>query len=157
MSKNENVKETYRVPKREIKVDIVIDKISGSNYSKEYTLFLNEFSRFSSGEETIYEYLNSNIQFIPLKAPSSNELLIVNIDDIIYIKEKENSDIPSCQELIVFFREDFELKVKQYNQLPKSHSRIIDYLNQENRFVSFLFENQKIYINKNKIMMVKEN
>jgi hypothetical protein len=147
----------YIIPKIEVKVDIMIDDEPNPGV-EECVLFLDEFSRYRSGKETIYEFLNKKkeTEFIPLKNCNTGELFIMNLNDIVYVKEKERFSNHTFQEIVLTLRNNIQLQVGHFNPLPESQSRILDYLNQEALFIMFSHDERKIFVNKNKIIKVKE-
>jgi hypothetical protein len=150
-------KRDYIIPKIEVKVDMLIDAETSSAI-EEYILFLDEFSRYRRGKETIYEFLNKRKEkeFIPIKSCKNGEFFLLKLDDIIFVKEKEKSGQQSLQEIVFTLRNNIQLEVGHINPLPESQSRVLDYLNQEVRFIVFYHDERKIFINKNKIIKVKE-
>jgi hypothetical protein len=147
----------YIIPKVEVKVDIMIDDETSPRVD-EYVLFLDEFSRYRSGKETIYEFLNKKKEkeFIPVKNCNSGELFLLNLDDIVFVKEKERFGNQTFQEIVFTLRNNIQLEVGHFNPLPESQSRILDYLNQDVLFIMFSQDERKIFVNKNKIIKVKE-
>lgn len=147
----------YRIPKIEIKTEVLINEEGAA--PGEYILFLNEFSRYRKGEETIFEFLNKEKEkcFIPLKNVVTGEFIIVCTDELIYVKEQEEAQVPpSIKRLILFMTNNIQLEVDHFKLLPESQSRVLDYLNDKTQFIVFYQENRKIYINKSKIRTVKE-
>jgi hypothetical protein len=146
----------YKVPKIQLSADILVD-YSSKPEAEEYLLFLNEFSRYRKGKETIYEFLSQKKQFIPLKHASTGEFIALNVDDIIYVREKEKAVIqPNQNKITLYLRNHFQLEVEHFNPLPDSRSRVLDYLNQEGHFILFRQGEHKIFINKQKIIKVRE-
>jgi hypothetical protein len=145
----------YRIPKIEMTAEIAIDTGVVFEHA-EYTLFLDKFSRYRKGEETIYEFLNKRNEFIPLKKFSTGEFVIVNMKDIAYVKEREPFPAQYQRRIKLIMEHNFQLEVGHINPLPDSHSRVLDYLNQDTPFLLFYHEDQKIFINKYKIIQVKE-
>lgn len=155
----------YRIPKVEVKVDILVDNGFSriekpgekcQDYCEEYIMYLDKLSRYRKGQETIYEYLNTKKKFIPLKHTATNEVVIFNQDDLFFLWEKETSEAEFHKKVLVFLKGGGQLEVDHFKPLPDSHSRVLDYLNEENQFILFFFHNRKIFINKNKIVKVKE-
>jgi hypothetical protein len=148
----------YKIPKIEVKVDILIDEGDDSNPApREFTLFLNEYSRYRKGQETIFEFLNKRKQFIPVKASSTKEFFALNLDDVLYVREQESFNAKSEQrQVMLFFRHSINLEVSYISPLPDSQSRLIDYLNQEGQFILFSQGDKKVFVNKDKIVRVKE-
>jgi len=150
-------KTNYIIPKIEEKVDIMLDDETNPRV-EEYVLFLSEFSRYRKGKETIYEFLNKKKEneFIPLKNCKTGEFFLLKLNDIVFVKEKARYRHQSFQEMVFTLRNNIQLEVGQINPLPASRSRVLDYLNQEALFVMFYQDERKIFINKNKIIRVKE-
>lgn len=148
----------YKIPKIQANVDIMIHQCGKTvdTQEEEYILFLNEFSRYRKGPESVYEFLNKKKKFIPLKACITGEFMALNIDAIYYVREKEIFDAVPSQQISLQLENNIQLEVDHFNQLPDSQSRILDYLNQESQFILFRHREQKIFINKNKILRVKE-
>lgn len=147
----------YIIPKIEVKVDIMIDDETNPRV-EEHVLFLDEFSRYRKGRETIYEFLNQKKEkeFIPLKNCNSGEFFLLKLDDIVFVKEKERFNSQTFQEIVFTLRNNVRMEVGHFNPLPESQSRVLDYLNQEVLFIMFSHDERKIFINKNKIIKVKE-
>ncbi|MGE5344230.1 MAG: hypothetical protein ACM3SY_22415 [Candidatus Omnitrophota bacterium] len=145
----------YRIPKIEAIVDIAID--NGVNLEQdEYVLFLDKLSLYRKGEETIFEFLNKKKKHIPIKKKSTGEFCIVNLDEIAYVSQKGTSDAPCEQTLLLHMVNHCTLQVAHMNTLPEGHSRILDYLNQESQFLLFFKDEQKLFVNKTKIVRVEE-
>jgi hypothetical protein len=147
----------YRIPKIEVKIEVLINQ--ESTVPGEYILFLNEFSRYRKGEETIFEFLNKEKEkcFIPLKNAVTGEFIIVCTDELIYVKEQEETQIPpSIKRLRLQMTNNIQLEVDHFKLLPESQSRVLDYLNDKSQLIVFYQENRKIYINKTKIRTVTE-
>ena len=146
----------YKIPKIEAKVTVFID--DERIPEEEYIMFLDEFSRYRKGKETIYEFLNKkkSNEFVPLKHSGTGGFVILNLDDIVYVKEEEKSNKQSHQKVLLYLKNNTQLEVDHFNPLPDSQSRVLDYLNQEVQFILFYHENRKIFINKSKIIRIKE-
>ena len=147
----------YKIPKAEIKVDILLDYRQNPG-TEEYILFLDEVSRYRKGRETLYEFLNKKKQnqFVPMKKCSSGEFVILNLADIVYVKEKEAFSTPSPQKVLLYFK-DRQLEVGHINPLPDSQARVLDYLNQDVQFILFYHDERKMFVNKNKILKAQED
>ena len=52
----------YRIPKIEVKIEVLINQENA--VPGEYIVFLNEFSRYRKGEETVFEFLNKSALFL---------------------------------------------------------------------------------------------
>lgn len=148
----------YKIPKLEVAVDILIDDGTGSKQIPgEYTLFLNEFSRYRKGPETVYEFLNKHKQFIPLKETGTGDFMALNLDDVVFVREQEaNVGLSDQKQVTLFFRHNLQLEAGYISPLPDSQSRLLDYLNQEGQFILFSQGGRKMFVNKNLILRVKE-
>jgi len=145
----------YKIPKVEVRAYIALD--NGLTFEQdEYVIFLDQFSRYRKSEQSIYEFLNSKNGFIPLKNCDAGEFLIVNINDVVYVKEKEKFIGQYERKIKLQMENNFLLEVDHINPLPDSHSRVLDYLNQETDFLLFYHDDRKIFINKKKILRVKD-
>ena len=144
-----------KVSKTEKKVEVLFK--TNQSETEECTLFLNQYSRFEKGEETLKEFLNNCERFIPVKTSNSNTCTIVNLNEVIYMLEKERTRLFAKKKVLLFLTDDIEIEVGHFNNLPDYHSRILDYLNKDEPFAPFLFKGVKIYINKEKIIRSKEN
>lgn len=147
----------YKIPKISVKTDVLIDEENG--VPREYILFLNEFSRYRKGEETIFEFLNKEKEscFIPMKIAETGKFLIVCSSELIYVREQaEFQPPPTPKRLVLHMVNNMDLEVDFFKLLPESQSRVLDYLNDKSMFVVFYQDNRKIYINKNKIRTVEE-
>jgi hypothetical protein len=145
----------YKIPKVQVKADILVHH-GDVEWPEEYMMFLNEYSRYRKGQESIYEFLNKKKKFIPLKVCSSGEFIGLNLDDIIYVREKNKFEIQTDLKLTLYLKNNVQIEVDHFNQLPDSQSRVLDYLNQESQFILFRHEECKIFINRHKIIKVIE-
>ncbi|MCP5105952.1 MAG: hypothetical protein GY950_21370 [bacterium] len=147
----------YKIPKIEVKVELFTHH-QKVNTPKEYVLFLNEYSRYRKGPETIFEFLNTEKHyFIPLIESQTGAFVIQNIDAIIYLKEMAESQVPpSLKRVVLFLSDNRELVVSHFKPLPESHSRVLDYLNDKNQFIVFYHQDRKVFVNKRKIIKAEE-
>ncbi|MBU4486009.1 MAG: hypothetical protein KKD38_03700 [Candidatus Delongbacteria bacterium] len=144
------------IPKLKKEVEIAF-KDGGVIKISKMTLFLNHFSAHHSGEETVLEILNDKSQFIPAMISNGNkEFAILNIDSIIYVSEFEQVKMDLKKEDIhIQFITGEKMEFMIHEELPGNRSRAIDFLNSGRTFLTFLKDNRKIYINKNKINKVE--
>lgn len=143
-----------RIPKREVVVEILYK--TSIDHIDEYVLYLNKYSKCRKGEEDLDEFLNKNKKFIPAKKKVNNELNIISLNNIIYVKEKEKTDEEGKKKLIIHFSKELIIYVELFGILPKYHSRPIDYFNTDTNFLSFLKDGSKIFINKNNITRITD-
>lgn len=144
------------IPKLKKQVEIAF-KDGGLIKISKMTLFLNHFSKHHTGEETVVEVLNNDVQFIPaLVENGESKFAILNVDSIFYVTELEGSEVSSEGEnLRIQFITGEQLEFKVNEILPGNRSRAIDFLNGENIFLTFSKDNRNVYLNKNKINKVE--
>ena len=143
-----------KIPKIQKSVKILL--INNIKKEQECSLFLSPSSPFHSGSETLEDLLNGEHKFLPVKIIDDKIINLVNIDKIVYVREINEVDVESYNKLIVFFPENLKLNVQICEMLPKTKARPLDYLNEEKNFLVFLYQQQKIYINKDYIIQVIE-
>jgi hypothetical protein len=136
------------IPKTEIQVDIV----QTDQKCEEFFLYLNNFSPWRNGPETLEEFLNSQQSFIPGKRCIDRSFQIVNRQNIIYAKEKSPVAEQTTVLIQVQLRNLETLNVSLYELLPTFSARPIDFLNSPPVFLPFIHEQTRIYINKNHIL-----
>ncbi len=144
------------IPKLKKEVEIAF-KDGGVIKNSRMILFLNRFSPYHTGEETVLEVLNDKAQFIPAMILNGKEKFsILNIDSIFYVSELEEITAESKKEdLCIQFitGEQFEFTI--HEELPVNRARPQDFLNTERDFLTFLRNDKKVYVNKNKINKVE--
>lgn len=144
------------IPKLKKQVEIAF-KDGGLIKISKMTLFLNHFSANHTGEETVLEVLNNDVQFIPaLVENGESKFAILNVDSVFYVTELQGSEVSSEGETLriqFITGEQFEFKVNEI--LPGNRSRAIDFLNSESTFLTFSKDNRNVYVNKNKINKVE--
>jgi len=144
------------IPKLKKEVEIAF-KDGGIINNTKMTLFLNHFSAFHTGEETILEVLNDKARFIPAMILNGKEqFAILNIDSIFYVTELEETKSESDKDdLCIQFITGEKMQFRIHEELPGNRSRAIDFLNSDRDFLTFLKNDRKVYINKNKINKVE--
>jgi len=120
-------------------------------------LFMNHFSAYHTGEETVLEILNDKSQFIPAMISNGEQkFAILNIDSIFYVTELEQTeDDTKKEDLSIQFVTGEKMEFTIHEELPGNRSRAIDFLNTDRDFLTFLRDKRKVYINKNKINKVE--
>ncbi|MDA3884444.1 MAG: hypothetical protein PF638_02515 [Candidatus Delongbacteria bacterium] len=146
------------IPK--IKKEVVIAFKDGGLIKKhKLTIFLNKLSATRAGEETIIELLNSDKQFVPSFITNGEEVFtIINLESVLYLQELEEIKEDNKEDnkvLSVQFITGEKIKVVAHEDLPEYRSRTVDFLNGDHVFLTFVKDNQKIHINKNKINKVE--
>ena len=144
------------IPKLRKEVEIAF-KDGGVIKITKMFLFLNKFSAHHSGEETVLEVLNDKSKFIPAMIPNGHEsFAILNIDSVFYVTELDQSETESQKaDLCIQFITGEKTEFRIHEELPGNKSRAVDFLNSERLFLTFLKNNHKVYINKNKINKVE--
>lgn len=139
------------IPKNKKSVEILL------NFEQEtenYEIYLNKFSRFATGEETLIEFLNSGKNFIPATEIKTKETSILNIDNIIYLLDLEIDHEINDKKIEIYLNNNQTIIVDHFEDLPLSHSRPLDALNDDRKFLPYLFKSKIIFINKKHIAKV---
>jgi hypothetical protein len=144
------------IPKLKKEVEIAF-KDGGIIKNSKMTLFLNHFSAYHTGEETVLEVLNDKAQFIPAMLSNGvQKFAILNIDSIFYVTELNETESESDKDdLCIQFITGEKMEFRIHEELPGNRSRAIDFLNTDRDFLTFLKDKKKVYINKNKINKVE--
>lgn len=144
------------IPKLKKEVEIAF-KDGGIINNTKMTLFLNHFSAFHTGVETVLEVLNDKARFIPAMIMNGKEqFAILNIDSVFYVTELEETKSESDKDdLCIQFITGEKMQFRIHEELPGNRSRAIDFLNSDRDFLTFLKNDRKVYINKNKINKVE--
>jgi hypothetical protein len=104
----------------------------------EGSLFLSTASAHRWGKESIEELLNGNRKYLPMELnPGDVVLLSKNAIVMAFAKEKQIEATPTNAKKIlaeVILRSGETLRGGVYNDLPTTHSRLSDYLNQTDAF-----------------------
>lgn len=144
--------QNYKIPKREVTVEILFDDNSGK--FQPYILFLNQYSEYRKGEETVEEFLKRNVDFIPVKEPATGSTSIINKEEIICLNEAQAAETTTTQTATLVLRNRFKLQVAHIAELPEFRSRVQDYLNNDLQFLVFGFKGTRLYVNKSKISRI---
>ena len=146
------------IPK--IKKEVIVAFKDGGVIKKHHlTIFLNKLSENRTGEQTIIELLNSDKQFVPSFITNGEETFtIINVESVLYAQEVEKLEEEVNEDekvLSVQFITGEKIKVIAHEDLPEYRSRTVDFLNGDHNFLTFVKDQQKIHINKNKINKVE--
>ena len=153
----------YRVPKREIVAQI---KLFGQP-TKPYRLFLSERAETHLGVERPSDLLNETGSFFPAVEPSG-EMALLRRDAVILVSvaaEQEfrdsGSDVPDLDAeparavpVEVVLADGTEIRGMISYLMPEGRSRLLDFLNTEDRFVRLRDANAAILVNKRHIVRV---
>lgn len=140
-----------RIPKNEIRVEI---RLRNGAEVDDYFLYLNQCSPFHNGPETLDEFLNATLAFIPVRHAASSELMLFNLSSILFVHEKEPCEESGEKTICLQFCNQLELEVKHFELLPAFHSRPIDFFNLAQPFLTFLHGGRKVYVNKSNVSRV---
>ncbi len=146
--------ENYKVEKIKTTVDILMD--DGNNELCGYNIYLNKYSRYKKGKESISELIESKKFVIPVIKEDGKDFLILNKNEIVYIKEREVSLIQNQKNIKLFLKNNIVLEAELLKIHKDSRARVLDYFNTDNIFLEFIYNDAKIYINKNKVIKVSE-
>jgi hypothetical protein len=115
-------------------VEVVLE--DGSRF--EGSLFLSPASAHRWGEESIEELLNGDRRYLPMELGSKEVVLLSKSAIVMAVsKEKETEPIPTTAKKIpveLVLRSGETLRGDVHNDLPKTHSRLSDYLNHTDAF-----------------------
>ncbi len=143
----------YKVPKKEKDVIVQLDGKAGT--PEKYTVFLNCISRYGNTEETVDEFLKESVDFFGVRAVEDGRFSIINYEAIVYVMETEAFDHEARDSYKLVLAGGEEIDVLDYTQRPSQYSRILDYLNSGEKFLSFICDNRRIYVNRAKILRVE--
>ncbi len=147
-----NEQSSKYVPKFKLDVKILTGNTQINN---DYTLFLG-IKKKSGIPETVIEYLEfENRLFLPVIHKNNNTFELMNIYNIIYIKETQKSSAKAGKTITLTLSNNTRLKVNiSSNSLV---DRVSDFINSKDKFIEFLTEDGfNIFISKYKISMIKE-
>ncbi|MBN1196022.1 MAG: hypothetical protein JXA62_01295 [Candidatus Aminicenantes bacterium] len=148
--------QNFKLEKLEKIVHILVDRQPALEGT--CVLFLSTHSRFGAGPETLNEFLNNAPTFIPARFPDIDSLVLINVGEIIWVHEMEPAPPQAVQQKVrLNLKNDVEIGVEQTEVLPDPNSRLLDYLNGGERFISFLLNDTRIHINKSKITRSAED
>jgi len=143
-----------KIPKIEIRVELLM--VDSTTKTEECSIYVNQHSQFHKDHETLEEFLNSGQAFIPVKRNMTGKFFVLHIDALIWVREKTKAEEKGEKKMFIHFAGQYSLEVQQFQILPTSYSRTVDIFNTPNRFLSFIHENCKLYVNKNKILRIME-
>ncbi len=115
------------------------------------SLFVREHSIHHAGNEEPHEVLNQDVPFIVLYREEPSELRFYNRKSIIRV-EYEQSDSSSNPGLQIMpcrltMMDGSVLEGEIREALPPEHSRLFDYLNQDNtRFIKMYMDDNQIFL-----------
>ena len=122
--------------------------------------FLQLHGVHQDGLQRIGEVLNSDENFLPVRGASGVEL--INLEQVVSISTAAEEELDPLLELGEEHHIEVEpshgktLQVKIFVNLPGGKTRVKDFLNQESRFLHFLYQDQILYIARKRIMRVRD-
>lgn len=126
-------------------------------------LFLSLFSKNHSGPETALEFMNSPERFFVLRLEAEPPVRMMNKDRIVEIElsaeaELGGQDLSGMgakeEPMEVHFNKQHSLKGNAFVELPPAKSRLVDFLNQEEKFFLLRTEQTVHIINQRQISFV---
>jgi hypothetical protein len=148
-----NQKKSKFIPKFKADVKILTEN-SNSQIVNNYTVFLR-IKEESKKVESLKEFLQyENRLFLPL-IRNNNTFELMNIHNIIYIKETEKSSAEAGKAITLTLVNKTKLKIKLSSN--SIEDRLSDFINSKNNFLEFITEDGfNIHINKHKISLIRE-
>jgi hypothetical protein len=134
------------------KVSVVIRCLDCGEITGE--LYLSLFSKRHSGKETVLEFMNGEDRFFALRSEQEPKLRMMNKDRVMAVEvsaeiELEHQDLAAMgakeEPMEVVFDNSHRVEGRAYVELPPTKSRLIDFLNQEEKFF-FLRSNGTVHI-----------
>ena len=137
----------FKVPKIPKELEILREGASGFHPCR---VFLSSLSRHHRGPETVTEFLNDGMAFVPVEL--DGKISVLNLYNVIAFRDISRQ--------VEGFGKPFQLTlekarlfvVQSGERLPESRGRTQDYLNTEGTFLEFVFENAQFYVNKRYII-----
>ncbi|MBI4726436.1 hypothetical protein HY768_04290 [candidate division TA06 bacterium] len=106
-------------------------------------LFLSLFSKNHTGQETALEFMNSPERFFVLRLEADPPVRMMNKDRIVEVEISAEAELGGQdlsrmgakeEPMEVRFNNQASLNGNAYVELPPAKSRLIDFLNQEDKF-----------------------
>ena len=106
-------------------------------------LFLSLFSKSHTGQETALEFMNSPERFFVLRLEADPPVRMMNKDRIVEVEISAEAELcgqdlsrmgAKEEPMEVRFNNQVSLNGNAYVELPPAKSRLIDFLNQEDKF-----------------------
>lgn len=126
-------------------------------------LFLSLFSKNHSGQETALEFMNSPERFFVLRLQAEPPVRMMNKDRIVEIEVSADAELGGQdlsgmgakeEPMEVHFKNSHSLNGNAYVELPPTKSRLIDFLNQEDKFFLLQTDQTVHIINRRQISFV---
>ena len=150
----------YKVQKQKIEIHLLMREMSTEELWAG-DVFIHEHSEFHTGQQQLEEFLNQDNPFFPLHFKKGG-FSLVNKENIIYmqVNSKDVSMYLECgikpQRIQVFFKEHHSLEGDIFPELPPDRSRPLDFFNQGIRFLPMFLEKQKVVINTQHVLYIKD-
>ena len=140
-----------KVPKIEHNVELLLE---GEKDYVTYLLFLNQFSRFQHGPETLEEYLNGESAFCPAKRKADGEVHILSVDHVLVVRDPQAAETAGGRRVTVELTGGERLQLAMIEELPEHHSRPLDLFNLDRRFLGFVSGDRIVFVNRSRVVKV---
>ena len=137
----------YSVPKIPVTIQVLRRGTAGFQNCR---IFLSAASRHHNGRETIAEFLNSGLDFLPVEL--EGKVNILNLRHIMAFRDVSESMSGDGRHILLTLKDRKLFTVQLGEILPESHNRTQDFLNTDELFVEFIFESAKLFVNKTMIL-----
>jgi hypothetical protein len=157
------VSHVYRVPKHKLPVELV----SAGGLEERGFLFRSEHAEVHSGPERAIDLLNGESEFIVFEDERSqvnflsrNSVALVTLvsdasgSDPITELEPLEADLDIQATVRILLEDGISLEGVTRYQLPAEHSRVLDFLNTDSRFLPLVHDGRVSFVNKTRIVRV---
>ncbi len=137
----------FVVPKIPVELQILREGASGFHPCR---LFLSSLSPHHYGPESIVEFLNNEVNFVPVEL--DGKIHILNLHQIMVFRDISGKFEGFGKTVKLTLKNTRLFMVRQAEELPESHCRTQDYLNNKGLFVEFISDETRIFVNKSFIV-----
>ena len=122
--------------------------------------FLQLHGAHLTGPQRIGEVINSDEDFLPVRSPEGVEL--INLEQVVSVATAATEEFDPLLKLGEEHQIQVEpsvgepLHLRIFVNLPGGKTRVKDFLNQDKRFLLFLYDDKVIYLARNRILRVKD-
>ena len=123
-------------------------------------LFLNHYEIRHAGPQRVGDLLNGDVAFLPVRV--AGETLLVNVEQIMSARvatEVELDELMTLGErstVEVVTHSGEPVVADLYVNLPSGSCRVTDYLNQPQRFFTFVALKEVLYLNRRFVLAVRD-
>ena len=123
-------------------------------------VFLNLYEMRHAGPQRVGDLLNGEVLFLPVRV--AGETLLVNVEQILSARVAAAAELDDLMtlgerytvEVITLSGEPVVADL--YVSLPSTSCRVTDYLNQPQRFFTFISTKEVIYLNRRFVLAVRD-